>query len=135
MCGRKKPDEDTERKRVLAVAMSSSSGIVKHVSSLAEIASCAASKEAKGVVWDRGEHAHAAAMSNWLAENRGSKMFYTAVRGMSYAQERLVINAERMASASTADLEQLRERGCLPWFTHFRYANDPLHPYVSTICL
>ena len=88
-----------------AVAMSSSSGIVKHVSSLAEIASCATSKEAKGVVWDRGEHAHAAAMSNWLAENRGSKMFYTAVRGMSYAQERLVINAKRMASASTADLD------------------------------
>ena len=92
-------------KRVLAVAMSSSSGIVKHVSSLAEIASCAASKEAKGVVWDRGEHAHAAAMSNWLAENRGSKMFYAAVRGMSYAQERFVINTERMASASTGGLD------------------------------
>ena len=78
------------------------SGFVKHVSSLADIASCATSVDVKGAVWDRGAHAHAAAMISWLAENRGSKKFYNAVRGMSYAEESFVINGERMTSASTA---------------------------------
>ena len=76
-------------------------GFVARAGSVAEIEASAASPETKGVVWDRGEHACAAAMRAWLAELREVKKFI-AVTGMSYAQERLVVNNEPVASASTA---------------------------------